>query len=443
MSATVCVALPVRNGRAYFAEAIESVLAQEDVDLEVRVLDNGSGDDSLALARSYAARDPRVVVDANPFDIGYYGSLNRALAETECPYFVPFAADDVMYPGNLARKVAALQETGAALASSSADWIALDGAPLGRIVPDHRATPRLTAAPGFFRRLTPENAISCQAVVVRTAALRAIGGFDARSYYAADWLSWMRLSLRHDVVTLPESLIANRLHPSTITQTGNLAGLNGRDVPATLDHVFGDERVPDEWRALRDELVGQSHRLVAAALEADGIQRVEHGWAAYLALLRALARTPDDATLLADLDDVLTATGLVIPEFPAEVVAHAPLTAAGAAALAAGLQELGPLVGRAVLAVAPEDAEAAMAVLGPLFAGGGPLEQLDVVVAPGATDAQLLLTGRLALIPWGSERVGTAEAACVPVYAYAAPDPFAVPPDAARWQTVDPAGCLV
>jgi glycosyltransferase involved in cell wall biosynthesis len=438
---TVCVALPVRNGRAYFAQAIESVLAQEGVALEVRVLDNGSDDGSLELARSYAARDPRVVVAPNPFDVGYYGSLNRALAETACDHFVPFASDDVMYPGNLARKVEALEATGAGLASSSADQIAPDGSPLGTIAPDHRHTPRLTAAPGFFRWLTPQNAISCQSVVVRVEALRAIGGFDARSYYAADWLSWMRLSLRHDFVTLPESLIANRLHPATITTTGNLAGLNGRDVPATLDHVFGDERVPAQWRSLRDELVGGAHRLVAESLHADGIRRVEQGWAAYLALLRALARTPGDGALGAQLRDVLGATGLVTPPFPAEVVAHAPLTADGADALARGLQELGPLVGRVVLAVAPEDADAAVAVLEPVF-DAGPFAALDVALVPGASDRELFLAGRLALIPWGSEQVATAEEAGVPVYPYAAPDPFAFAPDATRWQTVDAARCL-
>ena len=45
---SVCVAIPVKNGSAYLAEAIESVLAQTGVDLSVRVLDNGSDDDSLA-----------------------------------------------------------------------------------------------------------------------------------------------------------------------------------------------------------------------------------------------------------------------------------------------------------------------------------------------------------------------------------------------------------
>jgi glycosyltransferase involved in cell wall biosynthesis len=438
----VCVALPVRDGRAYFAEAIESILAQAGVDLTVRVLDNGSRDGSLDLARTYAAADPRVIVEANPFDLTYYGSLNRALAETDAEYFVPFAADDVMYPNNLVRKVAALEETGAALASSTADQIAQDGTPLGTVWPDHAATPRLTPAPDFFRRLMPENGISCQSVVVRTEALRAVGGFDARSYYAADWLAWLRLSLRHAFATLPEALLANRVHTATITQTGSAAGLNGRDVPATLDHAFGDDRVPERWRQLRDPMVSGSNMLVARSLHAGGIRRVAQGWAAYMAVVRALARTPDDAAIRDELRQLMLATGLHPLAFPGEVVARAPLTAEGAAGLAAGLEELGPLVGRVLLQVDADAADAAMALLAPVFEDGA-LAGLDVALTPGVTDAQMLQPGRLALTPWGSDLIAVAEAAGVAAYPYDVPDPFSTPPDLARWQTIDLERCLV
>jgi glycosyltransferase involved in cell wall biosynthesis len=436
---SVCVALPVRDGAAFLTQAIDSVLRQEGVELQVRILDNGSQDESLPLARSYAAVDPRITVGVNPFDLTYYGSLNRALAETDAEYFVPFASDDVMYPDNLRRKVAALKETGAALAGSSADMVAQDGSPLGRLCPDHRATPWLVPAPDFFRRIVPENAIACQAAVVRTEALRAIGGFDVRSYYAADWLAWMRLALRHPVVTLPEALIANRVHARTITQTGSAAGANARDVPATLDHVFDDELMPAEWDGLRATVVAASHCLMATAMQDAGNLRVAQGWAAYMAMLRALARTPDDPAIRDELNRQVLAAGLHPIELPGDAAAQAPLVAADAEALGAAVRELGPLVGRLVLQVDADAADAAMAVLEPVFAG----IDLDVVLAPATTEAELLLPGRLVLAAWGSEFVAVAEAAGVPVYAYNLPDPFAVPPDPERWQTLDLDACLV
>jgi hypothetical protein len=50
-AATVCVALSVKNGGAYLADSIESVLAQEEVALELRIYDNGSTDGSVESVR--------------------------------------------------------------------------------------------------------------------------------------------------------------------------------------------------------------------------------------------------------------------------------------------------------------------------------------------------------------------------------------------------------
>jgi glycosyltransferase involved in cell wall biosynthesis len=428
----VCVALPVRDGADFLALALDSVLRQEGVDLEVRVLDNGSADASPTLARAYADADPRVVVDVNPFDLTYYGSLNRALAETDADYFVPFAADDVMYPGNLLAKVTALEETGAALASSSADLIAADGAPLDGLCPDHRETPTLTPSPQFFRRLVPQNAISCQSVVVRTDALRAIGGFDARSFYAADWLAWMRLSLRHTVVTLPDALIANRVHAHTITQTGNAAGFNARDVPATLAHVFEDERLPPEWQGLYATVVAASYCLTSTALQDAGMLRVAHGWAAYLTMLRALATAPADEAIRKQTLRSIQGAGLHPIDLPCELVAMVPATEQDTLALAAALRELGPLAGPLLLALPADSPEGALARLEPVL---GAID-LDVVLVADTTVAKLLRPGRMALVPWGSDLAGVAEATGVPVYSYDVPDPFAAPADPDRWQAL-------
>ena len=89
---SVAVVISVRNGEEYLAEAIESVLAQEGVELELRIYDNGSTDRSVEIVSRYLA-DPRVTVDCNDGDRNYFGSLNRALEETRATYFAPFACE--------------------------------------------------------------------------------------------------------------------------------------------------------------------------------------------------------------------------------------------------------------------------------------------------------------------------------------------------------------
>jgi hypothetical protein len=63
-------------------------------------------------------------------------------------------------------------------------------------------------------------------------------------------------------------------------------------------------------------------------------------------------------------------------------------------------------------------------------------------VTPGMSDADLLVPGRLTLARWGSELVSASEAAGVPVFPYAFPQPFARRPDPGLWETVDAAACL-
>lgn len=437
MSRRICVAIPVYNGSDFIEAAIGSVLAQEGVDLEVRIRDNGSEDDSVAIAERYAAGDPRVSVALNEENVFYYGSLNRILADTDADLLVPFAHDDVMQPGNLATKLEALERSGAGWAHSAALHIDEHGTVTGRS-PDISDIPPVVDPPGLFGLIAPYNRVWPQTVLVRTAALRSVGGFDARSYYAGDWLTWMRLALRERVVTLQEPLVHYRVHSTSGTSTANRTGVNGRDLPATLDHVFLDPAMPVEWRDKREAMVAAQTADAAWRLHADGIRRVAQGWAGYMTLGRALARQPRDARLHQAYPAFVTESGLAPPRIPFEAIARAPTSEEDAAALAAGATGLGELLGTLAITVEPERLDDAMRLLEPAFGN----TVLDVAVVPTDDHRALFTPGRVVLARWGSDVVAQAEDAGVPVHPYAIPDPFAEPPDTERWQALDVDACL-
>src|SRR5690242_4918428 len=223
MPPSVCVAIAVKDGETYLAQAIESVLSQEGVELEARVVDNGSTDGTLAIAEGYAAADTRLSVERNPVDVGYYGNLSRAIAHTECELFVPFACDDVMLPGNLERKLAVLLETEADVVHSSTYTID-ESSTATALQPDHREVAPVLDAPNFFPVIAARNVVIPAAVVARTDALRAIGGFDARPVYCSDWLTWLRLALRFRWATIAEPLVAYRVHGESGTTRLHRAG---------------------------------------------------------------------------------------------------------------------------------------------------------------------------------------------------------------------------
>ncbi len=77
----------------YLREAIESALAQT-VPCEILVINDGSTDDSLAIARSY---EPRIKV-INQTNRGLSGARNTGLMNAHGDYFLPLDSDDILLP---------------------------------------------------------------------------------------------------------------------------------------------------------------------------------------------------------------------------------------------------------------------------------------------------------------------------------------------------------
>jgi len=107
----VTVVVPAFNAGAYVEAALRSVLAQAGLAFEVLVVDDASDDATGARARAVAAEDPRVRVLTRSRRGGAAGAKNTGLAAATGAFITFFDADDVMLPGALAPRVAALRAT--------------------------------------------------------------------------------------------------------------------------------------------------------------------------------------------------------------------------------------------------------------------------------------------------------------------------------------------
>jgi glycosyltransferase involved in cell wall biosynthesis len=78
--ARVVFGLPMYRSEALVGDVLESLLEQDFDDLAIVALDDGSDDGTIAVARRYAARDPRLTVEeANPMRRGMIRTWNRVL----------------------------------------------------------------------------------------------------------------------------------------------------------------------------------------------------------------------------------------------------------------------------------------------------------------------------------------------------------------------------
>jgi len=106
MSALVSVILPVYNGAQFVAEAVESVLGQTYVPLELIVIDDGSTDTSVEVLARYP--DIRLIRQENA---GVAAARNRGVAEASGKILAFIDQDDRWRPDKLDHQLDYLNAT--------------------------------------------------------------------------------------------------------------------------------------------------------------------------------------------------------------------------------------------------------------------------------------------------------------------------------------------
>lgn len=204
----VSVVIPVFNGARYVAEAVESALMQEGVDLEVIVIDDGSTDDSDKVIRKFGAsviyirQDNRGVACARNVGIRHARGCYVALLDQDDRFlrrklemqvrFMDGHSSAVLCHGNLLL----IDEDGN---PAAADYIGFEGKsppPSGVVLmPLYR---------GNFVH-------ACTALFRRDVA-KSLGLFREDLSLTDDYLLWMRCATKGHVCYLPEYLAEYRLH---------------------------------------------------------------------------------------------------------------------------------------------------------------------------------------------------------------------------------------
>ena len=210
----VSVILPIYNGAAHLAEAIESVLTQSFRDLELIAIDDGSSDDSAAIARAAADGRVRVIVQENR---GLAATLNRGLELAGGRYVARQDHDDIALPGRLERQVAFLDAHPAVAMVGT--WAAILGA---ADEPERHHRHPCDDAPLRFALLF-DNPFVHSSVMARTAVLRDVGGYttDPARQPPEDYELWSRVARGHEVANIPEVLQCYREVQGSMSRTGD------------------------------------------------------------------------------------------------------------------------------------------------------------------------------------------------------------------------------
>jgi GT2 family glycosyltransferase len=207
MTPHVSVVVPSHNRARLLRRTLRSILAQHMTDLEVIVVDDGSTDDTQAVA---SAADPRVRVLRNETPGGVSAARNRGIAAARGEWIAFCDDDDLWSPDKIGCQLAALDR-------AHAQW-----AYVGDVNVDERLRvlsggppPAPDAVVALLSRWNPVSSGGSN-VVVRSTVLAAVGGFDSALRRTEDWDMWIRLARTGPPAWVCAPLVAYRFHEGNV-----------------------------------------------------------------------------------------------------------------------------------------------------------------------------------------------------------------------------------
>ncbi|HUY27673.1 MAG TPA: glycosyltransferase [Candidatus Binataceae bacterium] len=245
MGARVTVIVPVYNGAATVAAALDSILAQSFTDFEIVAVDDGSNDDSLAVLERYR---PRITV-LSERNRGPSAARNLGVRNSSGEYLGFLDADDLWLPEFLERTVALLDtDPASVLVYTDLELADSTGAAMGARLIGKRAVPTMH---DMLERLWP---ILPSSVVMRRGAFERAGGFPEELTSFEDVYFWLLAREQGDFRYIEEPLARWRfaLFPAPLKPAGGqeAAGrifdqmLQRRYGVRGLAHVAARERAP-------------------------------------------------------------------------------------------------------------------------------------------------------------------------------------------------------
>lgn len=199
MKISICI--PVYNQAVYLIEAIESALAQT-VSCEIIIVDDGSTDSSLEIAKSYEKKGVKVIHQANK---GLASARNTAIMNMTGDYFLPLDADDILLETCAEKILDAVREYNADVVAPSFSSFGVSSRNCILTIPpslkDFLSANRL----GYFS-------------AIRKDVLLEIGGYNPRMTFGyEDWDMWIDIfKRRKSLCILSDILVLYRTKESSM-----------------------------------------------------------------------------------------------------------------------------------------------------------------------------------------------------------------------------------
>ncbi len=234
---SVSIVIPVRDGKDFIGEAVESALDQGEAVGQVIVIDDGSSDGTPDIVARIA--DPRVrLVTDRPSRRGVSAARNDGAALAEGEWLMFLDADDRLQPGAVDALLVQAQPEAVAIYGDY-ERIGAAGQVLGKrgLMRGTRTKPSGDIAEAL---LAGNFIVNGGIMIVRRQAFNAMGGFDEALRYCEDWHAWCRLAVQGAFTYVPVHVLDYRVYDQSVMMTRPLTEV---EYGPALEELFSNPEV--------------------------------------------------------------------------------------------------------------------------------------------------------------------------------------------------------
>jgi glycosyltransferase involved in cell wall biosynthesis len=241
----ISILLPTRNRIHYLESSLASALAQEGVDIEVLVSDDGSTDGTVDYVRTLAATDSRLRLLTDNPNPGIFENVEHLIAAASGDAFTILGDDDLLDP-EFCRRLAGPMEADPSVVLSFCDHRTIDGK--GNLMAGETREISRT----YGRATLPDGVLAEPELVALRGGIwlgfalyrRSVFGterFDRSCETAADWDFAIRASQRGRLSYVSAMLGAYRDHRDSASRRG-LRNESSLAIRVLSKHVMRDSR---------------------------------------------------------------------------------------------------------------------------------------------------------------------------------------------------------
>lgn len=205
----ISIIIPSYNQQLYLPDAIESALSQT-VKCEIIVIDDGSTDNSLEIARRYEKQNKNLKV-VSQVNKGLPSARNTGIMHAKGDYVLPLDADDILEDNCVERILEVIKETGSEIVSPSFKEFGISNS---NII--------LMPNPELADFVYGNRVAYCSAI--KKSLLLKVGGYSPRMFWGYEdlHLTINLLMVGAKIVTIPEVLWLYRTKEESMITTSKM-----------------------------------------------------------------------------------------------------------------------------------------------------------------------------------------------------------------------------